>query len=257
MLLAVDIGNTDVTFGIFEDDKLLTRFHFSVGAYRTSDEYGMLICNIINLKKFDINSIGHVIISSVVPKIMYSFRKAIMKYIGCEPIMVGAGIKTGLKIATINPRETGPDRIVDAVAAYELYGGPIVVIDYGTATTYDYISEDGTFEGGVISPGMKISAKALWNDTANLPEIEIKAVDKIIGKETVASMQSGLFYGMVGQSKFIINNIKNETGRKDIKVVATGGLGKIISDNTDEIDIYDPDLTLKGLQILFKKQGGR
>lgn len=254
MLLAVDIGNTDVTFGIFKEMELVTRFHFSVNAYRTSDEYGVLICDIIDRKGLDVRNIHNVIIASVVPKIMYSFVRGIQKYIGCEPVIVGAGIRTGLQISTVNPRETGPDRIVDAVAAYEIYGGPVIVIDYGTATTYDFVRGDGVFEGGVISPGMKISAKALWDDTANLPEIEIRAPKQVIGKETVSSMQSGLFFGTVGQSKYIINSMKEESGVSDVKVVATGGLGKIISDFTDEIDLYDPDLTLKGLAIIYDKQ---
>ena len=254
MLLAVDVGNTDVSFGIFDGDRLVTRFHFSVKAPRTSDEYGVLISSIINQKGLRIDSIDSAIVSSVVPKIMYSFRKGLIRYIGCDPIMVGAGVKTGLKIETINPRETGPDRIVDAVAAYELYGGPVIVVDYGTATTYDYVTEDGVFTGGVICPGMKISAKALWDDTANLPEIEIMATDKIISKETVGAMQAGLFYGNVGQSKYIINRMKQEAGVNNVRVVATGGLGKIVSENTKEIEVYDADLTLKGLQIIYEKQ---
>ncbi|MCR5624178.1 MAG: type III pantothenate kinase [Lachnospiraceae bacterium] len=254
MLLAVDVGNTDVTFGIFDGERLITRFHFSVKAPRTSDEYGVLICDIINQRGFSVDAIDSAIVASVVPKIMYSFRKGLMRYVGVDPIMVGAGVKTGLKIETVNPRETGPDRIVDAVAAYELYGGPVIVVDYGTATTYDFVSADGTFCGGVICPGMKIAAKALWDDTANLPEIELMATDRVIGKETVAAMQAGLYYGNVGQSKYIINQMKQEAGVKNIRVVATGGLGKIISEHTKEIEVYDPDLTLKGLQIIFEKQ---
>ncbi len=254
MLLAVDVGNTDVTFGIFDGERLVTRFHFSVKSPRTSDEYGVLICSIINQKGLSVDSIDSCIVASVVPKIMYSFRKGIVRYIGCDPVMVGVGVKTGLQIATVNPRETGPDRIVDAVAAYELYGGPVIVVDYGTATTYDYVSKDGVFCGGVICPGMKIAAKALWDDTANLPEIELMATDRIISKETVASMQAGLFYGNVGQSKYIINQMKQEVGESGIRVVATGGLGKIISEHTKEIEVYDPDLTLKGLQIIYEKQ---
>ncbi|MEE3393417.1 MAG: type III pantothenate kinase [Lachnospiraceae bacterium] len=254
MLLAVDVGNTDVTFGVFEDKRLVTRFHFSVKPPRTSDEYGVLICDIINQKGISVKSITDVIVSSVVPKIMYSFRRGIVRYIGVDPIIVGAGIRTGLKIMTANPKETGPDRIVDAVAAYELYGGPVIVIDYGTATTYDYVAADGTFCGGAICPGVKISAKALWDDTANLPEIEIMSANNAIAKDTVSAMQAGLFFGTVGQSSYIIKKIKQEAHTQNIRVIATGGLGNLISEHTREIEVYDADLTLKGLQILFEKQ---
>ena len=249
MLLAVDVGNTNVTIGVFDGAEMVTRFHFTVRISRTSDEYGSTICEILERKGFSADSIDQVIISSVVPKIMYSFSSGIIKYLGCQPIIVGAGIKTGIRIETANPREVGPDR-----AAHTLYGGPIIVADYGTATTYDLITAEGAFLGGVISPGVKISANALWNDTANLPEIEIKCPEHVVAKDTITAMQAGLFLGTVGQSQYIINKIKAESGLKDIKVVATGGLGKMISDYTDEIDIYDRNLTLKGLQIIFDKQ---
>lgn len=158
MLLAVDVGNTNVTIGVFDGAEMVTRFHFTVRISRTSDEYGSTICEILERKGFSADSIDQVIISSVVPKIMYSFSSGIIKYLGCQPIIVGAGIKTGIRIETANPREVGPDRIVDAVAAHTLYGGPIIVADYGTATTYDLITAEGAFLGGVISPGVKISA---------------------------------------------------------------------------------------------------
>lgn len=254
MLLAVDVGNTNITFGVFEGRKMITRFHFTVKISRTSDEYGNLICDILERKGFCADDIDEVIVSSVVPKIMYSLNSGIIKYLDCQPIIVGVGIKTGIRIETANPREVGPDRIVDAVAAYGLYGGPIIIADYGTATTYDLVTEEGTFLGGVISPGVRISANALWNDTANLPEIEIKCPESVVAKDTITAMQAGLFLGTVGQSKYIINKIKEESGLDGIKVVATGGLGKMISDYTEEIDIYDSDLTLKGLQIIFEKQ---
>lgn len=257
MLLAVDVGNTDVTFGIFDgEDQLIARFRFTVKVPRTSDEYGELLCNILEQRGFSPEDISEVIIASVVPKMMYSFTSGIIKYLHCRPIVVGAGIRTGIRINTINPREIGPDRIVDAVSAYEQYGGPIIVIDFGTATTYDFVGEDGTFQGGLISPGIRISANALWNDTANLPEIEIKNPDVIIAKETVSSMQAGLFYGTVGQCEYIIRKIKEEAGAPDAKVVAAGGLGKIVADYSPEIQIYDADLTLKGLLYIYKKQHG-
>ena len=254
MLLAVDVGNTDITFGVFRESELITRFRITVKLPRSSDEYGEVICNILEQKGYSPSEITEVIIASVVPKIMYSFTSGIMKYLKCHPVVVGAGTRTGIRIETANPREIGPDRIVDAVSAYEQYGGPIIVVDFGTATTYDLVTDRGVFLGGVISPGIRISANALWNNTANLPEIEIKSPGIVIAKETVSSMQAGLFYGTIGQSEYIIRKIKEESGLADVKVVATGGLGKIIADNTSEIQVYDSDLTLKGLQMIYEKQ---
>lgn len=257
MLLAVDVGNTDITFGVFEGATLITRFRFTVKVPRSSDEYGVLICNILEQKGYSAEDVDEVIVATVVPKMLYSFTSGIIKYLNCQPLIVGAGTKTGIRIDTANPKAIGPDRIVDAVAAYELYGGPVIVVDYGTATTYDLVTSEGAFVGGVISPGLRISANALWNCTANLPEIEIKRPETIVAKDTVSSMQAGLFYGTVGQTKYIINKIKEESGLQPAKVVATGGLGKMISDYTKEIDIYDADLTLKGLQLIHSKQQGR
>lgn len=254
MLLAVDVGNTDITFGLFQESELITRFRITAKMPRSSDEYGGVICNVLDQKGYSPKDITEVIIASVVPKMMYSFTSGIIKYLKCHPVVVGAGTRTGIRIETANPREIGPDRIVDAVSAYEQYGGPIIVVDFGTATTYDLVTDSGVFLGGIISPGIRISANALWNNTANLPEIEIKSPGVVIAKETVSSMQAGLFYGTIGQSEYIIRKIKEESGLTDVKVVATGGLGKIIADNTDEIQVYDSDLTLKGLQLIYQKQ---
>lgn len=254
MLLAVDVGNTDISFGLFQGSDLITRFRVTVKVPRSSDEYGELICTILQQKGYSPEEVKEVIIASVVPKIMYSFTSGIYKYLGCQPLVVGAGIRTGIRIETANPKEIGPDRIVDAVSAYEQYGGPIIVVDYGTATTYDLVTAEGAFLGGVISPGIRISANALWNNTANLPEIEIKCPGLVIAKDTISSMQAGLFYGTVGQSEYIIRKLKEESGLSDVKVVATGGLGKIIAENTDEIQVYDSDLTLRGLQLIYEKQ---
>ena len=168
--------------------------------------------------------------------------------------MVEAGIKTGIRIVTPNPQQIGADRIVDAVAAYEIYGGPCIVIDFGTATTYDLVDGSGAFVGGVTAPGIRISAKALWEDAAKLPEIEIKKPDHVLGKETISSMQSGLVYGQIGQTEYLIKRIKEEAKEENIKVVATGGLGRIISQETDFIDIYDANLTLEGIYRIYKKQ---
>ena len=184
---------------------------------------------------------------------MHSLTGAIRRYLQIEPLVVSAGIRTGIRITAENPKEIGPDRIVDVVAAYEKYGGPVLVLDFGTATTYDLVTEDGRFGVGITAPGIRISAKALWEDTAKLPEIEIKKPDSILARETVSSMQAGLVYGQIGQTEYIIRQVKKETGYENLKVVATGGLGRIIADETDAIDVYDSSLTLDGLRILYEK----
>lgn len=252
MILTVDIGNTNITFGMFEDDKVVATFRMTTNIVRTSDEYGIFIKDALRAKGFE-GEVEGVIISSVVPKIMYSFENGIIKYLNTKPIVVGVGTKTGIRIATKNPSETGADRIVDAVGAYETYGGPILVIDYGTATTFDVVDKDGSFIAGITSPGLKLIANALWNGTAKLPEIEIKKPDSILAKDTITSMQAGLVYGYIGQTEYIINKVREELGVDELKVVATGGLGKLIADETDLIQVYDPDLTLRGLKIIYDK----
>lgn len=253
MLLVVDVGNTNITLGVFDGDIINATFRITTKIQRTSDEFGMLIMNLLDSRKIDKTKIADVIISSVVPDVMHSFENAVIKYLERKPIIVGPGVKTGIKMVTGNAHEIGADRIVDAVGAYDIYGGPVIVIDFGTATTYDYITEDGAFAAGITSPGIKICAKALWQDAAKLPAIEIKKPDSILAKDTISSMQAGLVYGNIGQTEYIIKKIKEETGLDNIKVVATGGLGKIISDATDMIDIYDSNLTLKGLQLIYSK----
>ncbi|MBO5197484.1 MAG: type III pantothenate kinase [Lachnospiraceae bacterium] len=253
MLLVIDVGNTNITLGIFEGDRLCGSFRMTTRMTRTSDEFGIFICDLFKTKEIAVSDIEDVIIASVVPKIMYSLTSGIIKYLGKTPIIVGAGTKTGLKINTANPKEIGADRVVDAVAGYEMYGGPVVVIDFGTATTYDLILEDGSFAAGITSPGLQICANALWNETARLPEIEIKKPDSILARDTISSMQAGLVYGCIGQTEYIVNRIKEEAGLDSLKVVATGGLGKIIADSTDIIDVYDPLLTLQGLRLIYNK----
>ena len=231
MLITVDAGNTNITLGVFKEKKVYATFRMTTQMARTSDEYGVLIAEMLGRKGISPKDIEAVIISSVVPKIMYSLTNGIYKYIGLHPIVIEAGTKTGIKIQRANPREVGTDRIVDAVGAYELYGGPCIVIDFGTATTYDLITKDGTFAAGVTSPGIRICAKALWNDTAKLPEIEIKKPESILGKDTITSMQAGIVYGYIGQTEYIIDNMKKESGLLNAKVIATGGLGRIIYEN--------------------------
>ena len=178
---------------------------------------------------------------------------AIIKYFHVKPIVVSAGIKTGIRINMENPRQIGSDRIVDAVAAYTIHGGPVIVIDYGTATTYDLVGPDGTFEAAIIAPGIRTSAQAMWGQAAMLPAIEIKKPDSILAKETVSGMQAGLVYGQIGQTEYIVNKIRKESGYLNAKVIASGGLGKMVATETNIIDVYDSQLTLKGLQIIYEK----
>lgn len=257
MLLVVDVGNTNITLGVFQGEQLETSFRLTTKISRTSDEYGMLLCSLLEHRGIDAEDIDAVIVSSVVPAMMYSFNSGVKKYLNRIPYEIKPGTKTGIKIVTANPYEIGSDRIVDAVGAYELYGGPVLVIDFGTATTYDVITEDGKFIAGITAPGIRISAKALWQDAARLPEIEIRKPDSILAKDTIQSMQAGLVYGCIGQTEYIIEKVREETGFADMKVVATGGLGKIIAEATEKICVYDPNLTLKGLRLIYEKISGK
>ena len=254
MLLAIDIGNTNITIGLFDGDEIEGTFRMTTKMPRTSDEYGIFFYNILHSRGLHREQVDAAIIASVVPDVNHHIINGLIKYFNVTPIVVGPGIKTGIKIAIPNPKEVGADRIVDAVAAYEIYGGPVLVIDYGTATTHDLVLEDASLVGGVTSPGIRIAATALWQDAAKLPKIEIKRPDTILGRDTISSMQSGLVYGHIGQTEYIIGKIQQEAGLEKMTVVATGGLGKIIYDETDSIEYYDPNLTLKGLNILYHKQ---
>lgn len=253
MLLVADVGNTNITFGIYDGKRLKTTFRMMSKQPKTSDEYGMSIRELLKYNGVEIEDIEGAIIASVVPNVMHSLIGGMKRYVGVTPLIVGSGIKTGIRITSENPKEIGPDRIVDVVAAYEKYGGPVLVMDFGTATTYDLVTEDGCFGVGITAPGIRIAAKALWEDTAKLPEIEIKKPKSILAKETITSMQAGLVYGQIGQTEYIVNQVKKEAGYDELKVVATGGLGRIIAAETDVIEVYDPSLTLDGLQILYEK----
>lgn len=257
MILTIDAGNTNITCGVFDGDDIVASFRITTKMPRTSDEYGMLLGNLLEKNRLEIGKIKDAIICSVVPNIMHSLEGALIKYFHINPIIVEAGIKTGIRIVTPNPQQIGADRIVDAVAAYELYGGPVIAIDFGTATTYDLVDGSGAFLGGITAPGIRISARALWEDAAKLPEIEIKKPESVLGRETISSMQSGLVYGQIGQTEYIVQKIKEEVGLDNIKVVATGGLGRIIANETEAINVYDPNLTLKGIQLVYKKQNRR
>ena len=253
MILVVDVGNTNMTLGVYDGEELKATFRMMTKTPRTSDEYGVMLNTLLNTKGITTQMIEGCIVASVVPDVMHSLTGDIVRYVGVKTLTVGPGLKTGIKIITENPRAIGADRIVDAVAAYEKYGGPVLVIDFGTATTYDLVTAEGHFAAGITAPGIRISSEALWSQAAKLPKIEIKKPKSILAQETITSMQAGLVYGQIGQTEYIIRKVKEESGLPDLKVVATGGLGRLISDETEEIDVYDSALTLDGLRIIYEK----
>lgn len=253
MLLVINVGNTNILMGAYENKKLIAHWRLGTDKERTADEFGMFFMGFFNNDKLDVESIEAVIISSVVPPIMYSLEHAIRKYIKRDPISVGPGIKTGINIKYENPRELGADRIVNAVAAYELYGGPLIVVDFGTATTFNAVSSKGEFLGGTICPGIKISAEALYQKTAKLPRIELTKPDNVIGRNTSISIQSGIFNGYVGQVNHIVEKMKKEMKEDNIKVIATGGLARFIASEAESINEINGLLTLEGLRIIYDK----
>lgn len=253
MILVIDVGNTNMTMGVYEGEKLRTTFRLTTKTPRTSDEYGIIITQLLKNSGIEPKELNGSIVASVVPAVMHALQGALVRYTDTRPFIVGPGMKTGIRITTEDPRAIGADRIVDAVAAYEKYGGPVLVLDFGTATTYDLINGEGCFTAGITAPGIRISSEALWTQTAKLPDIEIKKPGTILAKETITSMQAGLMYGQIGQTEYIIRKVREESGLQDMKVAATGGLGRLIADETDAIDIYDPYLTMDGLRILYDK----
>ncbi|MCL1949655.1 MAG: type III pantothenate kinase [Turicibacter sp.] len=250
MLLMIDVGNTNITVGVFKGDTFVGNFRLTTKMQRTSDEFGITLFSIFRTKDLNPADVEGVLISSVVPKVMHSLNNAIRKYFDIEPMILGSQALTGISIKTENPKELGADRIVDIAAVYHIYGGPALVIDFGTGTTYDYVNEKGEFEFGLIAPGIEISGQALWTGAAKVPEIEIKKPASIRCRNTITSMQGGLVFGYVGQTEYIIQKVKEEVG-VPMKVIATGGLGRIIYNETDMIDIYDVDLPFKGMKIIY------
>ncbi len=253
MLLVIDVGNTNMTLGVYEGEQLAATFRMMAETPRTSDEYGVMITQLLKNRGIDVKELEGTIVASVVPEVMHSLMGGLVRYTETRPIVVGPGTKTGIRIITEDVRAIGADRIVDAVAAYEKYGGPVLVLDFGTATTYDLITEAGEFAAGITAPGIRISAEALWSKAAKLPNFEIRKPKSILAQETISSMQAGLVYGQIGQTEYIIRKVKEESGIRDLKVVATGGLGKMIAKETEAIDIYDSYLTLDGLRLIYEK----
>lgn len=253
MLLTIDVGNTNITFGVLEHDKLKARFRVTTKIDRTSDEFGLTISQFLIVHSIDPNSIEDVVISSVVPKIMHSLVNGCKKTFHVDPFIIGPGIKTGIQLKNDNPKEVGADRLVSVVAAYHTYKQACLVIDFGTATTFDYVSEKGEFTYTIITPGAQIAANALWSMTAKLPEIEIVECKSILAKNTISGMQVGIYFGYKGLVENIIRQIKSELNVDNLKIIATGGLGSMFAKQIDDIDVYDPDLLFKGMRILYEK----
>lgn len=253
MVLAIDVGNTNIVIALYENDEMRGSWRMSTDKNRSADELGMFFIQFLSGSGIKASDIDDVIISSVVPPIMHSLGNAIKKYFHVEPMIVGNGVDAGIKICYDNPSEVGADRIVNAVGAIKKYGAPLIIVDFGTATTFCAINGRGEYLGGVITAGISISMDALFQRAAKLPKIELLKPDAVIGKNTVSSMQSGAYFGQIGQTDYIVQKIKAEMGEDNITVVATGGLSSMISSGSDCIDIVDKTLTLDGLMEIYRK----
>lgn len=254
MILLVDAGNTNIVLGVYKDRKYIASWRISTDGNKTSDEYSIQIMQLFNLSNINPQEVKGVIVSSVVPNIMHSLENMLRRCFGQEPIIVGPGIKTGINIKYDNPKEVGADRIVNAVAAFEIYKRPVIIIDFGTATTFCAVTESGDYLGGCICPGLRISADALFERAAKLPRVELEVPKKVICKNTVSSIQSGVIFGYIGQVEYIVKKMKEEmNGGIEPFVIATGGLANLIANETEAIDKVDSELTLEGLKILYQK----
>ncbi len=252
LIFVFDVGNTNIVLGVYDKEELKHHWRIETNRHRTEDEFGMIVKNLFDHVDLSFSDIHGIIISSVVPPIMFSLERMCQKYFHRKPLVVGPGIKTGLDIKYENPREVGADRIVNAVAAIHEYGSPLVIVDFGTATTYCYINEHNQYMGGAIAPGIGISTEALYSRAAKLPRIEISRPDDVVGKNTVSAMQAGILYGYVGQVEGIVKRMKDKS-KVPPKVIATGGLANLIAQESNIIDAVDPFLTLKGLQLIYKR----
>ena len=258
MLLAFDVGNTNIVLGVFKDDKMITNWRLETDNNKSADEYGMIINQLFRYEGLDVSDVKDVIISTVVPSVLYTLQHLSQKYFHRRAIVIGPGIKTGLVVKYDNPKQVGSDRIVNAVAAHAKYGGPLIIIDFGTATTFCAISEKAEYIGGTIAPGLKISSEALFEKTAKLPKVELEEPGHVICRNTINSMQSGLVYGHMGMVDYIVKKMKKElkeydNSSRDAKVIATGGLASLIDSGIDSIDHVDKMLTLEGLKLIYEK----
>jgi len=255
MLLAVDIGNTSITLGVFDGEKLRATWHVATGVHRMPDEYASLLLSLLRHQGLATADVKAVALCSVVPPLISTFEELFKRYFNIEPLVVGAGVKTGVSIRMDNPREVGADRIADAAAAHHLYGGPVIIIDLGTATTFGIISKEGAYIGGIIATGIATAAEALFTRTAQLPRVELAPPKHIIGTNTVAAIQSGIIYGYASLVEGMLARIQKELGVK-AKVVATGGYAGLIAKETKVIDVVNPDLTLIGLRLIYEMNKG-
>ncbi|MBS5145484.1 MAG: type III pantothenate kinase [Butyricicoccus pullicaecorum] len=252
MLLTIDVGNTNTVFGLYEETEMRGSFRISTNASSTSDEIGMMIMQYYHFRGYDAKDTEAVIIASVVPPVMYSLTNAIRKYFGINPVIVGEDVDVGMENHYINPREVGIDRLVNAVAATKKYGAPLIIVDIGTAITFDCIDKEGAYVGGAIFPGIKIAMEALFMKASKLPRVDIVRTETAIGRTTVHSMQSGAVRGYVGALTGIILDMKQELAG-EVQVIATGGMGRMMAEHCELIDAVEPNLTLEGLRQIYKK----
>lgn len=252
MILVMDIGNTNIVLGLYEGKELLHHWRLSTNRSATVDEYGMIIDNLFRHVHVSVEEVRDIVVSSVVPQIMNTIEALCAKYLKKEPLIVGPGLRTGLNIRYENPKEVGADRIVNAIAAIELYGPPLIVVDFGTATTFDYIDEKGRYMGGAIAPGIGISTEALYQRAAKLPRIDLVKPKSTVGRNSVASMQAGIIYGFAGQVDGIVTRMREEF-ESGARVIATGGLAELISGESRTIEVVNPLLTLQGLQMIYER----
>lgn len=252
MVLVIDVGNTNIVLGVYKEDRLIHHWRMNTDKNKTEDEYGLLIKGFFHQEGLHPQEMNGIIISSVVPPLMFALERMCYKYFNQDPLIVGPGVKTGLSIHYDNPREVGADRIVNAVAALDEFEPPLIIIDFGTATTFCYIDEEGHYMGGAISPGIQISTQALYHHAAKLPRVDLKIPKQVIGKTTVSAMQSGILYGYVGLVDGIIRRMK-QVSKKEPTVIATGGLAEIIAGESEYIRHVEPFLTLKGLYNIYLK----
>ncbi len=250
MLLTLDIGNTNVTLGVFEGEELRATWRMATDVRQMADEYAALLLNLLHYQKLDASDIKEIALCNVVPPLLGTFKDLSERYFHISPLVVGPGVKTGVRILMDNPREVGTDRIVNAAAAHHLYGGPIIIIDLGTATTFDVVSKEGDYIGGAIAPGIAIAAEALFTRTAALPRVELTRPKRAIATNTINAMQSGIVFGYVGLIEGVVARIKQELGEKTM-VIATGGYSELIAKETAIIDKVNLDLTLIGLRLIY------
>ena len=253
MILTMDIGNTNIKTALFDGENMVQYWRLSTNKQMSSDEYGILLANLFRHNDLDMKDVSGIIISSVAPSINFTIEHMVQNYFGIQPMMVVPGIKTGINLKYDNPRELGSDRIANAVAAWELYGGPCIFIDFGTATTFGVVSREGEFLGGAIAPGLKLAAEALTERAAKLPRFELSKPESVIGRNTVTNMQAGIVYGYIGQVNYLVGRMKKELGDPNAKVIATGGLAVLVADESRVIDVMDGLLTLKGLCLIYEK----